>query len=155
MTSSTKSSKPQVGNSIVLSIKPKYAEFILAGSKTVEFRRAWAAKSVDTIVLYASAPIQKLVGVVQVSELVLAKPTTLWDYCKRHGGGLSKNELYLYFKGKDAGFAILLQDVKRLPQGIDPRKVITNFSPPQSFRYITAAEMQKLQKFMLQAETVK
>lgn len=155
MTSSTKSSKLQVGNSIVLSIKPKYAELILSGSKTVEFRRAWAAKAVDTIAIYASAPIQKLIGVVQVSELVRATPTTLWGYCSSHGGGLSKAELSLYFKGKDTGFAILLHDAKRLPQGVDPKKVIKNFSPPQSFRYITAVEMRKLQKLMLRAETVK
>jgi predicted transcriptional regulator len=154
MTSSTKSLKPQVGKSIVLSIKPKYAELILSGSKTVEFRRVWAAEKVDVIVIYASAPIQKFVGVVQVSELVREKTMTLWGYCSRHGGGLSKTELFSYFKGKDTGFAILLQGAKRFSLGIDPQKIIKDFSPPQSFRYISAAEVRKLQKITLQAEVV-
>ena len=88
-----KSSTPQGGRAIILSIKPKYAELILAGSKTVEFRRVWAIESVDTIVIYASTPIQKLLGIVKVTEVVKAKPATLWSYCSKRGGGLTKTEL--------------------------------------------------------------
>jgi len=152
MTSSVKSSAPPVGKAIVLSIKPKYAELILAGTKTVEFRRAWAAEKVDMIAIYASSPIQKLVGIVQVSDIVRAKPATLWGYCSKRGGGLSKSELTAYFNGKESGVAVLLQDAKRFGQGVDPQKVIKNFSPPQSFRYMTAAEMRKLNKLVLQLE---
>lgn len=152
MTSSAISSTPQVGKSIVLSIKPKYAELILAGSKTVEFRRAWAAEKVDTIAIYASAPIQKLVGVVRVSDVVRAKLATLWGYCSKRGGGLSKAELSAYMTGKDAGFAVLLEDVKRFNQGIDPNEVIMGFSPPQSFRYMMSSEMRKLEALVLQQE---
>jgi hypothetical protein len=86
MTSLRKSSLPQAGRTIVLSIKPKDADLILAGTKTVEFRRAWAAEKVDAIAIYASAPIQRIVGVAQVSNVVSAKPTLLWDYCKKRGG---------------------------------------------------------------------
>lgn len=146
---------PPVGKAIVLSIKPKYAELILSGSKTVEFRRVWAAESVDTIAIYASAPIQKLLGVVQVSDVVRAKPATLWGYCSKRGGGLSKAELSAYMNGKDAGFAVLLNDAKRFSQGIDPYKVIKDFSPPQSFRYMTAAEIRKLEKLTRHQEAIR
>jgi len=148
MTSSAKSSTPPAGKAIVLSIKPKYAELILAGTKTVEFRRAWAAEKVDMIAIYASAPIQKLVGIVQVADIVRAKPTTLWSYCSKRGGGLTKTELTAYFNDKDAGFAVLLQDAKRFPKGIDPKKVVKGFTPPQSFRYMTTAEIRKLEKLL-------
>lgn len=143
---------PLAGKAIVLSIKPKYAELILAGTKTVEFRRVWAAEKVDMIAIYASSPIQKLVGIVQVSDIVRAKPTRLWGYCSKRGGGLSKIELTTYFSGKEAGVAVLLEDAKRFVQGIDPKKVIKNFSPPQSFRYMSAAEMRKLKRLSLQLE---
>lgn len=146
MTSSAKSSTPPAGKAIVLSIKPKYAELILAGTKTVEFRRTWAAEKVDVIAIYASSPIQKLVGIARVSDIVRAKPTRLWGYCSKRGGGLTKTELTAYFNGKDTGFAVLLQDVKRFVRGIDPKKVIKDFSAPQSFRYMTVAEMRKLEK---------
>lgn len=151
MTNSQKSSLPQAGKTIVLSIKPKYADLILAGTKTAEFRRAWAAEKVDTIVLYASAPIQKIVGVAQVSDVVLVSPSKLWDYCKKHGGGLTKSELLAYMDGKAKGHVILLCSVKRFDQGVLPSRVMTDFSPPQSFRYMTATEVRKLEKITMQS----
>ena len=147
-----KSSTLQGGRAIILSIKPKYAELILAGSKTVEFRRVWAAESVDTIVIYASTPIQKLLGIVKITEVVKAKPATLWSYCSKLGGGLSKAELSAYLDGKDTGFAVLLMDAKRFSQSVDPRKVIKDFLPPQSFRYLVNTEIRKLEKFISQVE---
>lgn len=150
MTNSLKSLMPQGGRSIVLSVKPQYAELILAGSKTVEFRRVWAAHKVDTIAIYASSPIQKLVGVVKVAEVVRAKPETLWSYCSKRGGGLSKAELLAYLFGKDAGFAVLLTGARRFSQGVAPKKVIKNFSPPQSFRYLTQSEAHKLEQLISQ-----
>lgn len=155
MTSSTKSSTPLAGKTIVLSVKPKYAEMILSGTKTVEFRRVWAAEKVSTVVIYASSPIQKLVGIVQVTDVVRVKPTTLWSYCSKRGGGLTKLELTAYFSGKETGFAVLLQNAKRLARGIDPKQVIKDFAPPQSFRYMTVAEMRKLEKLLLQQLEVK
>lgn len=149
MTSLRKSSLPQAGRTIVLSIKPKYADLILAGTKTVEFRRAWAAEKVDTIAIYASAPIQRIVGVAQVSDVVSAKPTLLWDYCKTRGGGLSRSELFTYLCGKTRGIAIFLRDVRKFDQGIVPSRVIEDFLPPQSFRYMTAAEVRKLERVAL------
>lgn len=150
MTNLRKSLQPQAGKTIVLSIKPKYVDLILAGTKTVEFRRAWAAEKVDTIALYASAPIQKIVGVVQVSDVIAAKPSLLWDYCRKRGGGLRKSELLAYMDGKAKGFAILLGNVKQFDQGVAPSRVMTDFSPPQSFRYMTAAEVRKLEKIAMQ-----
>lgn len=147
-----KFSLPQGSRAIVLSIKPEYAELILAGSKTVEFRRVWAAESVDTIAIYASAPIQRLVGIVKVAEVVRAKPTTLWSYCSKHGGGLSRAELSAYLDGKDTGFAVLLMDARRFSPSVDPRKIIKDFLPPQSFRYLANTEIHKLEKLIPQAE---
>lgn len=150
MTNSQKSSLPQAGKTIVLSIKPKYVDLILAGTKTVEFRRAWAAEKVDTIALYASAPNQRIVGIAQVSDVVFATPSKLWDYCKMHGGGLTKSELFAYMDGREKGFAILLRNVTQFDQGVLPSRVITDFSPPQSFRYMTATEVRKLEKITMQ-----
>lgn len=151
MTNFRKSSPPQAGKTIVLSIKPKYIDLILAGTKTVEFRRAWAAEKVDRIALYASAPIQKIVGIAQVSEVVSATATQLWDYCKKRGGGLTKSELFSYMDGRTKGFAVILSKVNQFDKGVLPSRVITEFSPPQSFRYMTAAEVRKLEKIAMQS----
>lgn len=155
MTSLRKSSLPQAGRTIVLSIKPKYADLILAGTKTVEFRRAWAAEKVDTIAIYASAPIQRIVGVALVLDVVSAKPTSLWDYCKKRGGGLSRSELFAYMHGKPEGFAILLRSVRKFDQGVVPSSVIDGFLPPQSFRYMTTAEVRKLERVVLKSRAAR
>lgn len=155
MNSSQKSLLPQAGRTIVLSVKPRYVELILAGTKTVEFRRAWAAEKVDVIAIYASAPIQRIVGVVQVSDVITAKPTSLWEYCKMRGGGLSRSELFAYMNGKPKGFAIFLKRVTKFHQGIVPSSVIDGFSPPQSFRYMTPAEARKLEQVALKSRAAR
>ncbi|WP_207001262.1 ASCH domain-containing protein [Trinickia mobilis] len=136
------------GRAVLLSIKPKYADLILAGSKRVEFRRSWAAQDVSVIVLYSSSPIQKIVGVVEVAEIVVASPTILWKTCTERGGGLTREELRSYFADKSQGVAVLLGKVFKLAKHVDPSDVVSNFVPPQSFRYLDANEYRKLAKKM-------
>jgi len=144
MNNSQALSNSLAGQTIILSIKPKYAERIITGVKTVEFRRVWAAQYVQSIAIYASAPIQRIIGFATVSEVVLARPKKLWSYCTQHNAGLSRKELLSYFDGKEFGFAIVLGETKRFGTSIDPRKIVKDFSPPQSFRYMTTSEMSKL-----------
>lgn len=146
MTNSQKCLLPPGGRAIVLSIKPKYAELILAGTKTVELRRMWAAEQVGIIVIYASSPVQHLVGMVKVQDIVQGAPSTLWKHSSQRGGGLTKSELWDYFNGTKSGYAVLLEDVVRFDNMIDPKSVIENFSAPQSFRYMSAIEMRKLEQ---------
>ncbi|AMU13345.1 MULTISPECIES: ASCH domain-containing protein [Burkholderia cepacia complex] len=137
---------PQGGRAVLLSIKPKYADLILAGSKRVEFRRSWAAQDVSMIVLYSSSPIQKIVGTVEVDEIVVASPTSLWRTCVERGGGLTREELRSYFADKSQGVAVLLGKVVKLAQHVEPSDVFGNFVPPQSFRYLNVSEYMKIEK---------
>lgn len=136
------------GRAVLLSIKPKYAELILAGSKRVEFRRTWAAQDVGVIVLYSSAPVQKIVGVVEVDNVVVGSPTALWKTCTERGGGLTREELRSYFADKSLGVAVLLGKVFKLAKHVEPSDVFRDFVPPQSFRYLDANEYMKLEKKM-------
>ena len=128
------------GRAILLSIKPKYADLILAGSKRVELRRSWAAQDVSVIVLYSSSPIQRIVGVVEVEKVVIASPTALWKICTERGGGLTRKELRSYFLGKSQGVAVLLGRVFKPVRDFEPKEIISSFVPPQSFRYLDASE---------------
>lgn len=145
MSISQKSSPLPKGRAVLLSIKPRFAELILSGSKCVEFRRSWAKQNVDTIVLYSSAPVQKIVGIVEVKKIVVASPTSLWKMSTEKGGGLTRDELRTYFAGKLKGVAVLLGKVSIPMQQIDPSSVIKNFVPPQSFRYLEDSEYLKFE----------
>ncbi len=136
------------GRAVLLSIKPKYADLILVGSKRVEFRRSWAAQNVSVIVLYASSPIQKIVGVVEVDNVVVASPTLLWKTCTEKGGGLTRRELRSYFAGKSRGVAVLLGKVFKPMKDVEPKEIIANFVPPQSFRYLDSSEYLKVEEKM-------
>ncbi|QWD79243.1 ASCH domain-containing protein [Polynucleobacter sp. MWH-Spelu-300-X4] len=133
---------------IVLSIKPQYADLILAKIKTVEFRRTWAAEDVNTIAIYASSPIQRIVGLVKVEETLKVRPSKLWKICSEHSGGLTKRELLNYFNGKSLCNAVLLKDAVKFKQAIDPNKFIENFYPPQSFQYLNLSQVNQLKKLI-------
>lgn len=133
----------------MLSIKPKYADLILEGSKTVELRRSWAAQDVATIVIYASSPIQKLVGIVTVKEVKKVSLTQLWKISKAHGGGLSNIELKEYYKGKERGYAVMLGHVVKAKVPVEPSRLFAQFVPPQSFRYLNEKELKQIEKKLL------
>jgi len=133
----------------LLSIRPKYADLILAGSKRVEFRRVWAARDVRRIVLYSSAPVRKIVGLAEIENVLIASPSSLWKTCVEKGGGLTRRELRAYFAGKLKGFAVLLKGVTPAPEYVNPSEIINDFKPPQSFRYLKADEYAKLEQTLL------
>lgn len=133
-------------DAVLLSVKPKYSDLILAGQKRVEFRRVWAANDVRQIAVYSTAPVQRVVALVSVNEVVCEPPSKLWSHCAALGGGLTKRELLEYFQGKPRGFAILLGQVRKLKRPVDPRDLFSAFTAPQSFRYLTLSEVKNLSK---------
>lgn len=136
------------GSAILLSVKPKYADLIVDGSKLVELRRSIPANAVGTIAIYCSSPVQAIVALADVKEIIEASPSKLWSIAKENGGGLTRAELTAYFHSKKTGFAIMLQNVRVYDKPIKPSKVFKSFSAPQSFRYITNSELKRLEQYL-------
>jgi len=135
-------------SAILLSIKPKFADLIVEGSKRVELRRSIPAQRVGTIAIYSSSPVQSIVALVDVKETIEATPTKLWTIAKENGGGLTRAELVAYFESKSLGFAFMLENVRVFEKPVNPNKILKPFSPPQSFKYLTTKELQKLEKLL-------
>jgi len=112
----------------------------------VEFRRTWAKDSVEMIAIYSSAPIQRIVGLVEVEGFISGSPTKLWSVCADRGGGLTRQELRSYFEGKSTGYGVLLGPVHLLKRPLDPKSIFKDFRAPQSFRYLSTSERTKLEK---------
>ena len=133
------------GRAVLISIHPKHAEKILSGEKKIEFRRRWATQPVKVLFLYATAPIQRIVGLVTVVRVTQNTPTQLWWLAKKTESGMSKRQLFSYLGGCKMGVAIQLGQVKTLQKEVDPRKCLgRGFRPPQSFRYLTENEILKI-----------
>ena len=123
---------------VLLSIKPEFAEKILSGQKEYEFRKTPITKAdaVDKVILYASSPVQRIVGTFKINEIVSGSPKELWE---RYGGksGIDGQQRFMeYYRGKQEGYAIEIKDPQRLPTKIDPTEYINEFTPPVSFQYV-------------------
>jgi type I restriction enzyme S subunit len=121
---------------VLLSIKPKFAEAIIDGRKRYEFRKSkFANKDINRVYIYATSPIKKIIGIFKISNIIEESPSALWDLLKDHAG-ISEEEFFNYFGNKGTGFAIEIKSVEKFENPIDPKTLIPNFVPPQSFHYI-------------------
>ncbi|RYZ82938.1 MAG: ASCH domain-containing protein, partial [Proteobacteria bacterium] len=131
---------------VLLSIKPKYADLILSGSKRVELRRSWPSNDIGVMVLYSSAPVQRLVGVAYVDRLEERAIDGLWDLANDLGGGVTREELNEYFAGKSTAFGVIIERSERADVAVSPKILFPDFIPPQSFQYLTATEFGRVMR---------
>jgi predicted transcriptional regulator len=138
--------QPEGPRAILLSVKPRFAELILSGFKKVEFRRTWAAQPVGLAVIYSSSPVQRIVGIVDINGTFLASPPKVWTKCLHLGPGLERKEFMEYFTGKDEACGVLLGEVTLPPKSVPPKSLFNSFRPPQSYRYLSTAELRRVGK---------
>ena len=124
---------------VVLSLKPRFAEAILAGVKTVELRRTVPKIVVPTrALLYAASPVRALLGTCIITSVQRLDLAALW---REHGPGsaLQYHEFQKYFEGVDVGTALTLTQPRAFNRPIplqDLRARPEDFRPPQSFAYV-------------------
>lgn len=119
----------------LLSIKPQYVESIADGTKRFEFRRRPFARRVDTVLVYATAPVMRLVMLFQIGHIIRRSPHSVWRACRAFSG-IEKSEYDRYFFGTDEAVAISISSIATFDEPIDPRDIFDEFVPPQSFRYL-------------------
>lgn len=120
---------------VLLSIKPEFAKKIFEGTKKYEYRRViFKNPLIKRIVVYASAPISKVIGEFDVEKVISDKPELLWEDTKKFSG-ISKSYFKKYFEGKEIGFAIKVKHTRMYRK---PKCVYETYGlrPPQSFAYI-------------------
>ena len=126
---------------VVLSLKPRFAEAILAGVKTVEVRRTEPKIVVPTrALLYAASPVRALLGTCIITSVRSTDLAALW---REYGSdaALSHEEFLRYFEGVDVGTALTLTEPQRFSRRVplqDMRAKPKSFRPPQSFAYVDA-----------------
>src|SRR3954470_16031315 len=105
---------PVDNSALFLSLRPRFAELLLSGAKSIELRRVRPAVAEGTsVLLYASSPAMKLVGRAEVAEVQVAPVAQIW---REHGPatGIRRSEYDDYFKGAKQAVAIKLVNVQRL-----------------------------------------
>lgn len=120
---------------VLLSIKPEFAERIFNGSKKYEFRRSiFKNPDVKTVVVYASSPVQQVIGEFEIETVLRDSPKILWKKTKEHSG-ITEEFFFAYFSEREEGFAIKVKKTRRFRK---PRCLRSSYdvSPPQSFCYV-------------------
>jgi predicted transcriptional regulator len=122
--------------SVLLSIKPKFAEKIFDGEKRFEFRRrVFANRNVKKIVVYVSAPISKVIGEFEIEEIIELEVENLWDHTKEFSG-IAKDHFDTYFTGRETGFAIKIGRISKYEKPLELRKDFNIKHAPQFFIYL-------------------
>jgi predicted transcriptional regulator len=134
--------------SVLISIHPEYVNKILEREKCVEFRRTWASREINEIVIYATAPISRIVAIARVTNVLSASPNYIWKQYKDHGPGISRMKLMKYFHGKSKCVAIELNGIEEFVNKPQLESIFGDqCRPPQSFQYIDGERLQKLKRY--------
>lgn len=121
---------------VLLSIKPDFVEKIFADEKHYEFRRViFSQEGVKTAVVYASSPVQKVVGQFEIESVLKKSVQQLWRETRRDAG-IAKSYFEQYFAGKETGYALKIKSRERYKTEKCLAKDFGIKSPPQSFCYL-------------------
>ena len=135
----------------LISIRPNFAEAILAGKKTVEIRRRIPALQVGTrLWIYATRPLGAIIGTAIVAKIIEGTPTELWKTCMDQIA-LGQCEYDEYFAGTDRALGIVLSEITRWdPISIEQlRKIREGFHPPRVLVRLTRQETLSLSKLVI------
>ena len=119
---------------LLMSINPEHVENILAGKKKVEFRKTKCKEQIDSIVIYSTAPVMKVVAEVEVKDIIEDTPQIVWKRTS-NAAGVDKKFFDKYYSGRNTAVAYVLGCVTRFESPRD----LTDYgvkAAPQSYVYI-------------------
>lgn len=120
---------------ILLPIKPEYANRIIEQKKLYEYRKNICKRKIDKIVIYSTSPVKRVVAEVEVKSVLSNTPNKLWKETKQYSG-ISKAKYMKYFKNKKVAFAYELGKIIIYKQPKMLEDIGINYYP-QSYVYLT------------------
>ncbi len=106
----------------------------MAGKKLYEFRKQlFKHTEIRTIVVYASSPVCKIVGEIEIEDILEDKPDVIWEKTKCKSGVSSSFD---YFKDKEIAYAIKIARFTKYTIPLSLEDLKKGMKPPQSFCYI-------------------
>lgn len=138
----SKTTKCKIG---FFSIKPEYAQRLVEGVKRFEFRKTSINSELTHMIIYATKPVGRIIGVAFILGIDKGSPYSIWEKTK-YEAGISRKEFRNYFKGKKFAFMAKVEDVMPLDMAVCPFDVEPNFVIPQSFSYVDMKFLESLIK---------
>lgn len=121
---------------IIMSIRPKFAQAIIDGSKLYEYRKTIPKRhNIKKVYVYASKPIKGIVARFIIKKVICDTPQKVWELTHEHSG-ISEKEFFDYFRGRDKVYALHIENVLKFDMPIDPKSIFNSFTVPQNYVYI-------------------
>ena len=119
---------------ILLSINPEHVNHIFDGSKEYEFRKTRCKGNVDGIIIYATAPVKRVVAEADIETVIEDSPLRVWDRTEEKSG-ITREFFFKYYAGKKMAVAYKLTNLNIFeePKSLEDYGVTM---APQSFVYI-------------------
>jgi predicted transcriptional regulator len=131
---------------MLLSVRPRYAESILAGAKRAEIRRQRPTVAPGIpVIIYATKPLAAVIGTARIDQVCEGSPTALWDKYQDEMA-ITRHEFDSYVHGTAIAYLLLLSSAHRLahPLSLDDMREASDFQPPRSYRYLDRATLRTL-----------
>lgn len=120
---------------VLLSIKPEFAFKIFEGKKKFEFRKViFKNPNVKTVVVYASSPVQRVIGEFEIDDILTSDPKDIWRQTNEYSG-ISEDFFYEYFSDRKIAHAIKIKNTKKYKLPLHLQESY-NVVPPQSYVYL-------------------
>lgn len=120
---------------VLLSIKPEFAFKIFDGEKKFEFRKViFKNPDIRTVVVYASSPVQQVIGEFEIDDILTSSPDEIWELTKKYSG-ISEMYFHEYFENRLVAHAIKIKNTKRYKKPMSLKEDFNVF-PPQSYLYL-------------------
>lgn len=134
-----------------MAIQPQFAEAILNGSKRIEFRKRRLASDIDTVLIYESAPTQRIVGHFTIERTELASPRRLW---RSYGavGSIRRADYLNYFGDSPQAVGLVIKASERYRRPVALDELDLRPSVPQSFIYLPQAVLAQIRALQGGAE---
>lgn len=119
---------------ILFSVNPTYVKSIFAGTKIYEFRKRRCKNDVTSILIYATAPIMRVVGEAGIEAILEGSVQDIWEKTKDFGG-VSFEFFKKYYGRSDKAVAYKLTNVRQF----DKSRELSEYGvcrAPQSFMYV-------------------
>lgn len=120
----------------ILSIKPQFVKEIASGKKKYEFRKKGFKKPVQKVYVYATTPVCKIIGEFELGSVLEGNPNKIWALTNQMSG-ITEDYFKEYYYNKDIAYALEIKSFKPYKEPINPYSALRNFTPPQSFCYVS------------------
>ncbi|WP_022887475.1 hypothetical protein [Glaciibacter superstes] len=140
---------------LLLSVRPRFARGLFAGTKTAEIRRRFPdVPEGTTVIVYSTSPEKAILGTMRARRLVRSNAEEIWRNYS-HVIGIEKAELIDYLHGASE-CSVLELDTPNLwlrPVSLDDLRRQLHIEPAQSFRYLTDKQLGRLENLATRPAT--